>query len=120
MATFAGQKILIVEDEVMIAEYLAHELRENGATVLIALSHGDGLARSDEPGLSIAVVDHKLHNRTTTAICAKLNERGVPFVIYTGYGALEDGCNASAVVRKPAAAQTIINCLAELLKLPLT
>ena len=39
MATFAGQKILIVEDEVMIAEYLAHELRENGATVLIALSH---------------------------------------------------------------------------------
>ena len=38
MATLAGQKILIVEDEVMIAEYLAHELREIGATVLSALA----------------------------------------------------------------------------------
>lgn len=84
----------------------------------IALSHADALAKSDEAGLSIAVVDHKLHNETTTATSAKLNERGVPFVIYTGYGDL-DGCNASAVVRKPATAQTIINSLAKLLNLPL-
>ena len=44
----------------------------------------------------------------------------MPFVIYTGYGDLEDGCHAGVVVRKPATAQTIINSLTELLKLPLT
>ena len=76
-----GQTVPIVEDEVMIAEYLAHELRENGATVLITLSHADALAKSDEPSLSIAVVDHKLHNRATADICGKPNERGVPFVM---------------------------------------
>ncbi len=120
MPTFSGQTVLIVEDEVMIAEYLAHELRVNGATVLIALSHADAIAKADQPGLSVAVVDHKLHNQTTADICAKLNERGVPFVIYTGYGSLNNGCNMGVIVRKPATAQTIINILAEVLNLPLT
>lgn len=119
MAIFAGQKVLIAEDEVMIAEHLAHELRSNGATVLVALSHADALRKVDEPGLSIAVVDHRLHNETTEDICARLNERGVPFVIYAGYGKLDDGSKLGVVVRKPATAQTILKKLAELLNLPL-
>lgn len=119
MAVFTGQKILIVEDEVMIAEYLAHELRENGATVLIALSHPDALQKADEPGLSIAIVDHRLHAQTTADICAKLTEHGVPFMVYTGYGNLDEEFKQGVVVRKPASAQTILSKLAELLKLQL-
>ena len=42
---FAGQRILVVEDEVMIAEYLADALEQEGAQVVIAVRLQDALKR---------------------------------------------------------------------------
>ena len=75
--------------------------------------------KADEPGLSVAIVDHRLHAQTTADICAKLTEHGVPLMVYTGYGNLDEEFKQGVVVRKPASAQTILSKLAELLKLQL-
>jgi DNA-binding response OmpR family regulator len=116
MAALAGQKVLIVEDEILISGYLADELKYAGATVAVANSFASGMAKADEPGLSAAVVDHLMHTQTTEPICMKLCERGVPFVVFTGYDNPGGVFQQGVLIRKPATIQQIVKTLVEMVK----
>ena len=84
-----GRRLLIVEDEYMIAADLASALEEQGAKVI-------GPAGSIEQALELmdrereidgAVLDINLRGKRAYPVAEALSARGVPFVFATGYDA---------------------------------
>jgi hypothetical protein len=62
--------------------------------------------------LTAAVIDHALHNGTTTSdVCAKLKERNIPFVVYSGFSKLEGACAEGELVQKPTNPQMLVTTL---------
>jgi hypothetical protein len=52
----------------------------------------------------------------TSVLCTRLTERGIPFIVYTGYDQVHDACRAGVVVRKPALPDTLLRMVAQLLE----
>jgi DNA-binding response OmpR family regulator len=104
--------ILVVEDEPLIALDIADNFRAAGAEVAIARTLADAIAQADLPRLTAAVIDHALHDGMTTSdVCAKLKERNIPFVVYSGFNKLEGACAAGELVQKPASPQMLVTTL---------
>jgi DNA-binding response OmpR family regulator len=108
----AGCFILIVEDEPLIALDIADNFKAAGAEVVIARTLADAMAQADLPPLSAAVIDHALHDGITTSdVCAKLKERNIPFVVYSGFSELEGACAEGELVQKPTSPQMLVTTL---------
>jgi ActR/RegA family two-component response regulator len=80
-----GKVILVVEDEPIVALDAVKALRAAGARVLCAGCLESGLCSTEHPELSAAVIDLHLDDGSGTAVCRRLLERGIPFVVHTGY-----------------------------------
>jgi len=82
----AGRRILIVEDEALIAMWIAEILQGAGAAVIgPAGSAAEALALIERESLDGAVLDYKMPDGTTEPVADLLAARGVPFVFATGY-----------------------------------
>jgi CheY-like chemotaxis protein len=85
-ADFAGLRILIVEDEFLLAMELEMLLQQGGCVVLGPVSSvGQALAMLDGEPPDVALLDVNLKGERATPIAAALQARGVPFVLITGY-----------------------------------
>ena len=117
----AGRLILIVEDEPLVALDVIKTLRAAGARVLSAGYLESGLYTTEHPDLSAAVVDLHLGDGSGTAICRRLRQRRVPFVVYTGYPPIliSSEWPDVPVISKPARPEQIISALENVLP-PLT
>jgi PAS domain S-box-containing protein len=81
-------RILIVEDEVVVALELAEALRANGFEVLgPAGSVGEAIALLEGARCDAGILDVNLGAETSEPVAATLTEAGVPFVVVTGYAA---------------------------------
>ena len=85
--TLAGCRILVVEDEYMLAEELSYELEQAGAVVVgPAASVARALALSGaETSLDGAILDINLGGARIDPVADALASRAVPFVFVTGY-----------------------------------
>ena len=111
-ASLQGCVVLVVEDEALIALDIAHSLKDAGAEIIISRTLGDAMEKAELPNLTAAVIDHALHDGLTTSdVCAKLKERNVPFVVYSGYNKLEGACASGELVHKPASPQMLVTTL---------
>ena len=89
-AELAGLRILIVEDEFLLAMELETLLQRGGCTVLgPASSVGQALAVLDGEQPELALLDVNLKGERATPVAAALQARDVPFVLITGYSALQ-------------------------------
>src|SRR5262249_44145341 len=80
-----GKLVLLVEDEPIIAIDIADAFACASAVVTItARLRKRSVAERD--GLSAAVVDHVLTDGDSSALCSRLNERAVPYLINSGLG----------------------------------
>lgn len=98
------RRILVVEDEVMIAMLLEDMLTELGYEVVgPAMRFEDGLELAGSADLDMAVLDVNLNGRRSTPIADVLRSCGVPFVFATGYGSggVDASYGASHVLKKP-------------------
>ncbi|WP_294392226.1 response regulator [uncultured Sphingomonas sp.] len=80
-------RILIVEDEYMIADQLRRELEQIDFTVLGPVSTVEDaldLIRS-EPQVDGAILDINLAGEQVFPVAERLAEQGVPFLFATGY-----------------------------------
>jgi DNA-binding NtrC family response regulator len=116
--SLAGRSILIIEDEALIALDLAQAFERAGAevTTTSTLHHAHLLVKHD--GLSAAVVDHALGDGDTQEICRYLSEHGVPYVVYSGFGAadLEASACGGVHVSKPKPPDYVVAVVEHLLK----
>jgi CheY-like chemotaxis protein len=105
----------VIEDEPLIALELANELEAAGAQVICARSPQTACHAIDQhQQLSAAVVDFRLGADGAEAAVARLRDRKVPFMFYTGF--TTDGLTATApVVNKPASSGLVVETLAQML-----
>ena len=81
----AGRSILIVEDEPVIALDLVTAFEQAGAVVLAARSLAEASGLVEHDGLSAAVLDFGLGDDDAGALCARLEQRRIPFILHSGY-----------------------------------
>ncbi|MFM7349674.1 MAG: HWE histidine kinase domain-containing protein [Erythrobacter sp.] len=85
-ATLEGKRVLILEDEALLALTLMDTLRELGCTVVGPASTVPAaldLVRQNPPDL--AILDVNLAGTGSAPVAAALRERNIPFVYCTGY-----------------------------------
>ena len=113
-------RILVVEDEAMVAMLVEDQLLAAGAEVLgPAASLATALALLDRAeGCDAAVLDVNLRGESVVPLADALARRGVPFLFMTGYGDT-DGLGAHAavpVLAKPFDPLELVMVLARLLQ----
>ena len=82
-----GLRILVVEDEIMVATDLAFSLEDAGARpVGPAYSLSEGLALAERETFDAAILDLNLHGRDVFPLAERLQERQIPFIFHTGNG----------------------------------
>lgn len=85
-AALSGRRILVVEDEAIVALWLADVLAIAGAVVIGPTgSVREALVLAERESLDCAVLDYKLPDGTTAPVADLLAARDVPFVFATGY-----------------------------------
>lgn len=101
----AGRRVLVVEDESLVAMLLETILEDMGCTpVGPASTVEEGLAMAEDPEpLDAALLDVNVAGQQVFPIADALTARGVPFVFSTGYGqgGLPDAWRGHPTVQKP-------------------
>ncbi len=120
-ATLTGKRVLVVEDEALVAMLVAEELRGAGAEIVgPAPSVDDALrlveAAAADGGISAAVLDINLGGQHVAPLADRLAALGVPFLFATGYGENRDarGHDAAPVVEKPFDRERLVASVAAL------
>ena len=114
----AGRSILVVEDNPIIAMDIVRGLQTAGASVSEARSLSDALTKVECPTLSAAVLDHGLNDGDASQICERLDQRNIPFVIYSGYDYVEGPCSEGEHVRKPVPPPVLVDAVVRLFSKP--
>lgn len=79
-------KILLAEDEELIAMMLEDVLGDVGYIVVSATTLNEGLLAADRESFDAAVLDVNLGREEVFPLAAKLRDKGVPFLFASGYG----------------------------------
>jgi len=102
---FAGRRVLIVEDESLVAMLLETILEDMGCVpVGPAATVDEGLQLVADPTpIDAALLDVNVAGRQVFPIAEALKARGVPFVFSTGYGegGLPDEWRGQPTLQKP-------------------
>ncbi len=103
--SFQGARILVVEDDMMIAMLVEDMLSDLGCQVVgpaSNLTKALALAREDGP-FSAAILDINLGVESVFPAADLLRAQGVPLIFCTGYGdgGLREADKACTVLRKP-------------------
>jgi CheY-like chemotaxis protein len=115
-----GTRILVIEDEFLIATVIEDVLRQAGAEdVVIAVSMQETREALAERILDIALIDIQLDEGSDSGLSlGKLAmARNIPFIFLTGYTrvVLPDGFSAVPVLTKPYIPRTLIEALSDVL-----
>ncbi|MET3668023.1 PAS domain S-box-containing protein [Caulobacter sp. 1776] len=105
------QRVLIVEDEAVVAMELTRVLTEAGAKVVgPAGTIEEALDLLDAQPIDRALLDVNLGGRLITPVAQALTHRRIPFVYLTGYQ--EPDVDDGPILRKPVAASILLGALA--------
>ena len=86
--SLVGRRVLLVEDELLLALDIAMALEDEGAEVVGPIDDlAQGLSLLErEPLLDAAILDIDLHGEDVFPLAERLRARGVPFLFHTGHG----------------------------------
>jgi DNA-binding NtrC family response regulator len=81
-----GRRVLVVEDEPLVAIDYCKELSCEGAEIVGPFNcAARALACLDSEPVDVAVVDFALADRNSAALQGALERRGIPYIVVTGY-----------------------------------
>jgi ActR/RegA family two-component response regulator len=114
-APLHGCRLLVVEDDYLIAQDMRRSLEREGAVVVgpvPSVEKALSLIGSD-PALRAAVVDVNLNGEKSFAVASALEQRRIPFIFATGYNAADIPPEWSHVVRleKPVEVAAVATAL---------
>lgn len=115
-----GRRILVVEDDYLVAQIVADFLEEAGANVVGPVGWIDdalALIETNGAGIDGAVLDVNLHGRRSYPVADSLAGRAIPFIFATGYGAeaLDEPYRSHRRCEKPLDQTILVSLLAQLL-----
>ena len=102
--SLTGTRVLIVEDEGLVAMLMEIFLEDLGCTVVGSAARlEEALSKSRDLDFDLAVLDVNLAGTLSYPLAQDLRERDIPFVFTTGYGVsgLPDELKDSIVLTKP-------------------
>ena len=113
-----GLRVLVVDDEILIATDLGESFREDGAEVLGPFTTlSSAVKAAEEEMVSVAVLDYRLGRETTEAVADILLARKIPFLFCTG-GAIAESLQArlpmGTVLLKPIRYHVLLERIAGL------
>jgi DNA-binding NarL/FixJ family response regulator len=86
MKSLVGTRVLLVEDEPIIAMDHADRLARAGAEVIGPVpASGEAMRILEETAVDVAVIDYVLSDRNSAALQEELKRKHVPFVVVTAY-----------------------------------
>jgi DNA-binding response OmpR family regulator len=99
----ARPRILIAEDEMLVAMMLEDSLESKGYTVLKAAHLSRGLELAESELIDLAMLDINLGGLESFPIAAVLRRRAIPFLFSSGYGeeGLPNEWRGEKVLQKP-------------------
>ena len=113
-----GQRVLIVEDEPLIAMELSELLVDAGITVAsVAGTIAEARRAVKEGGFDAALLDGNLAGEPVDEIAAALAAKGIPFVFVTGYGreSVPVAFRSAPILTKPFTDKQLMSSLGSLL-----
>lgn len=117
-AALKGRRVMIVEDEVAIAMLLESVLEDEECSIVGPYGClRDALAAARTQTLDLALLDVNLAGEMVFPVAEVLSERGVPFLMLSGYGetALPPELRHWPVCAKPFRLDELISRLAALI-----
>ena len=113
MTTLSGARVLLVEDEYLIAMMAEDFLVELGATVIgPAGSIDEAIAMISSHEIDAAVLDLNIRGELSERVADALRLRGIPMVCATGYGeGAEDFAKGSPIIGKPYSKEQLYSSL---------
>ncbi|WP_029011231.1 response regulator [Azospirillum halopraeferens] len=112
----SGLRVLLVEDEAMVAMMLEDMLGDLGCRIIgPAASVAAALELAADPALDGAILDVNVGGEPIYPVAEALTARGIPFVFTTGYGAADiDARFADApALQKPFSPPSLYDALAD-------
>lgn len=89
MSGIFGKRVMVVEDEMIIALDIEHALHEAGCILVGTFSRvAKALEGMKDMTIDAALLDVNVANEKVFPVAYALEERGVPFLFLTGYGEL--------------------------------
>src|SRR5215472_8264091 len=110
----AGRRVLIVEDEAMIAGLIESILRKGGWSVVGPVATLErALETIERERLDAALLDVRINGRDVYAVADVLMGRGIPFVFVSGFARkqMPPGYRDCAHIAKPFTPQAILALL---------
>jgi CheY-like chemotaxis protein len=115
----SGRRVLVIEDEMMVAMLLQDMLADLGCAVVGPAARVEQALAMIEAAapLDAAVLDMNLNGQQSYSVADALAARSVPFVIATGYGqdSLKNGYRSFPLLQKPFKLSELGDALARLL-----
>jgi two-component SAPR family response regulator len=113
-----GLRVLVVEDDFLLAMDYEQTLRGAGCEVLGPVSREEkATALLEEERPDAVILDLNLAGRRPTALAGTMVEKGIPFVIVSGYAqkAVDHAVFRNApLLAKPVRADALFNAIATL------
>jgi DNA-binding NtrC family response regulator len=116
---FSGRRVLMVEDEMIVAWLLEDMLTDLGCAVVgPAARVNQALTMIETEAIDVAVLDVNLNGEMSYPIADALAARGVPFVFVTGYDKdrILDVYRRCPILQKPFHRSELSDTLAKLLR----
>ena len=115
-AWLEGARVLVVDDEILIALDIEATLVEAGARVVaLCLTLQEALVGAALEDVSVATLDIRLGPDTSAAVAALLTERGIPFIFYSGQALpqeMRERWPLSQLIPKPAEPRQLVEAVA--------
>jgi CheY-like chemotaxis protein len=115
----AGLRVLVVEDEIIVALLLEEMLMELGHTVVGPVARLDiAVEMAQGEAFDVAILDVNLEGKEAFPVADAIGARGIPYVFATGYGnhglrapyrKLKGNCRENRAIRDKA--RRTIDCL---------
>ncbi|MDX6748768.1 response regulator [Geminicoccaceae bacterium 1502E] len=107
-------RVLLVEDESLVAMLVEDMLHELGCEVVLAMRFDEAMRLAQESSIQMAVLDVNLGSELSYPVADVLRQRGIPFLFATGYGTrgLESSYRAVPTLQKPFAIDELARLMA--------
>ena len=113
--SLTGRSILIVEDEPLIVMDITQAFEGTGAELTTTNTLRHALILVEHDGLSGAILDHALGDGNSSLLYARLKERVIPFLIYSGFSSIAEASEGVLHIRKPAAPGELVAAMETLI-----